>query len=119
MKTTYRPVKGTKALGTMHAQHFLIAEQERSIYDSCRYGIGRFRAEPTNYEQCLHPSDTFAYRSAHNNLFITLHEIHKLKKTTLLILCYDVLAPVPINLEENPEKEVVPIHSFFSRFKYP
>ena len=66
-------------MGTMHAQHFLIVEQERSIYDSCRFDIGRFRAEPTNYERCLHPSDTFAYRSAHNNLFLTLRVIHKSK----------------------------------------
>ena len=28
----------------MHAQHFLIAERERSIYDSCRFDIGRSRA---------------------------------------------------------------------------
>ena len=28
----------------------LIAERERSIYDSCRFDIGRFRAEPTNSE---------------------------------------------------------------------
>ena len=34
----------------MHAQHFLIAEREWSIYESCRFDIGRFRAEPTNYE---------------------------------------------------------------------
>ena len=27
-------IKTSKALGTMHAQHFLIAEGERSIYDS-------------------------------------------------------------------------------------
>ena len=80
----------------MHTQHFLIAEQERSIYDSCRFSIGRFRAEPTNYKQCLHPSDTFAYRSAHNNLFLTLRVIQKLKKSTILILCYAVLAPVQI-----------------------
>ena len=30
---------------------------------------GRFRAKPTNYERRLHRSDTFAYRSAHDNLF--------------------------------------------------
>ena len=36
--------------------------------------IGRFCAELTNYEQCLHPSETFAYCSAHNNSFLTLHE---------------------------------------------
>ena len=58
----------------MHAQHFLIAEREQSIYDSCRFDIGPFRAEPTNYEQCLHTSDTFAYRSAHNNSFL-IHTI--------------------------------------------
>ena len=47
MKSTHRPVKGTKssskALGTMHAHHFSIAERERSIYDSCRFDIGRSR----------------------------------------------------------------------------
>ena len=45
----------------MHVKHFLIRERERSIYDSCRFDIGRFRAEPINYERCLHPSNTFAY----------------------------------------------------------
>ena len=50
-----------------------------TVYDNCRFDIKRFRAEPTNYEWCLHPSDTFAYRSAHNNLFLTLRVIHKLK----------------------------------------
>ena len=37
--------------------------------DSCRSDIGR----------CLHLGDTFAYCSAHSNLFLTLHVIHKLK----------------------------------------
>ena len=59
----------------MHAQNFLIAERERSIYDSCRFDIGRFRAEQTNYERRLHLSDTFAYRSADNNLILTLRVI--------------------------------------------
>ena len=63
----------------MHVQHFLIRERERSIYDSCRFDIGRFRAEPTNYERCLHPMDTFAYRSAHDNSFLTLRVIQELK----------------------------------------
>ena len=63
----------------MHAQHFLIAEREQSIYVSCRFDIGRFRVEPTNYERCLHPIDTFAYSSAHNDLFLTLRVIHNLK----------------------------------------
>ena len=55
------------------------AEWGRSIYDSCRIDIGRFRAEPTNSERCLHPSDTFTYRSAHNSLFLALSEFRKLK----------------------------------------
>ena len=36
-------------------------ERERSTSDSCRFDIGRFRAELTNSERCLHPSDTFGY----------------------------------------------------------
>ena len=62
----------------MRAQHFLIAERERSIYDwvgpdSCRFDIWRFRAEPPYYKRRLHLSDTFAYHiSADNNLFLTL-----------------------------------------------
>ena len=60
--------------------HFFIVEREWSIYDSCHFDIGHFCAELTNYERCLHPSDTFAYRSAHNNLFLTLRVIHGLKK---------------------------------------
>ena len=44
-------------VGTLHAQQFLIAERERSIYDSYRFDIGRFRAEPTNHQRCLHPSE--------------------------------------------------------------
>ena len=38
--------------------------------DSCRFDIGRFRAKPTNYQRRPHRSDTFAYRSTHNNLFL-------------------------------------------------
>ena len=37
-------------LDTMHAQHFLIAERERSIFNTCRFDIGGFRSEPTDYE---------------------------------------------------------------------
>ena len=29
----------SQALGTMHAQHFLVAERERSIHDSWRFRI--------------------------------------------------------------------------------
>ena len=70
MKRTSRPVKCTKVLGNRGTG---------TIHDSCRFDIGRFRAEPTTHERCLHPSDTFAYRSADNNLFLTLHVFHKLK----------------------------------------
>ena len=31
-----------------------------------------FSCDPTNYERCLHPSDTLAYRSVHINSFLTL-----------------------------------------------
>ena len=31
---------------------------------------------------CLHLSDTLAYRSAHNNLFLMLRGIHKFKKVS-------------------------------------
>ena len=64
----------------MHAQHFLITEWEQSIYDSSHFDIGCFRAEPTNYEWCLHPSETFAYRSTHNNLFLRLTHNPQVKK---------------------------------------
>jgi len=40
---------------------------------------GAFVGSPLIYESCLHLSDTFACRSAHNNLFLTLRVIHKLK----------------------------------------
>ena len=51
-----------------------------TIYDSCRFDIGRFRVESgLIHERCLHLSETFAYRNAHNNLFFTLRVIQKLK----------------------------------------
>ena len=45
--------------------------------DSCRSDIGAFVRSRLIYD--LHLGDTFAYRSAHSNLFLTLHVIHKLK----------------------------------------
>ena len=56
----------------------------RTIYDSCRFDIGRFVWSRLIYEKCLHLSDKFAYRSAHNNLFLTLRVIHKLKRGTTM-----------------------------------
>ena len=40
---------------------------------------GAFVRSRLIYERCLHLGDTFAYCSAHSNLFLTLHVIHKLK----------------------------------------
>ena len=56
------------ALGTMHAQHFLISEREWYRFD-----IGRLRAEPTNYE--------FAYTRV-TRLISQCHN-NKLKKERL------------------------------------
>ena len=42
---------------------------------------GAFVCSRLIYEKCLHLSDKFAYRSAHNNLFLTPRVIHKLKMT--------------------------------------
>ena len=78
MRTTYLPVKGTKSKHQkLWAQCTLSTSWSRKGNDrsttvepdSCRFDIGRFRAKPTNYERRLHRSDTFVYRSAHNNLF--------------------------------------------------
>ena len=44
----------SKAPGTMQAQHFLISQRERSIYDSCRCDIGRFRAELAWFPRSRH-----------------------------------------------------------------
>ena len=66
-------------LDTLHAQYFLIAERERSIFNTCRFDIGGFRGADW-LRKCPHLSDTFAYRSAQNNLFLTLRVIHTLKK---------------------------------------
>ena len=40
---------------------------------------GAFVQSRLIYERCIHLGDTFAYRSAHSNLFLTLLVIHKLK----------------------------------------
>ena len=74
----------SKALGTMHAQHFLIAEQEWLIYDSCCFDVGRFHADQ---QKRPHLSDTFAYCSAHNNLFLMLLVIQKLKIRSKTVVC--------------------------------
>ena len=66
-------------LDTMRAQHFLIAERDdRSstlvvLHRGLSCGADWLR-------KCPHLSDTLAYRSAQNNLFLTLRVIHTLKK---------------------------------------
>ena len=108
----YKIITST-ALGTMHAQHFLIAEREQSIYDSCRFDIGPFRAEPSNYERCLHTSDTYAYRSAHNNLFLTLRVIHKLKNGQV-----HLREPNENTWGKDPKKNKAWIKPFWIHFTY-
>ena len=83
----------------MHAQYFLIAERERSIFNTCRFDIGGFRGADW-LRKCPLLSDTFAYRSAQNNLFLTLRVIHALKKERKekgpdyhRIISYEVVMP--------------------------
>ena len=59
-----------------------IVERERSMTVVVLIS-GAFVQSRLIYESCLHLSDTFAYRGAHNNLFLTLRVIHKVK--TVLI----------------------------------
>ena len=58
-----RPVTPVKCTKSAH-------RRTGTIYDSCRFDIGHFHVEPT---------DKCAYCSAHSNLFLMLHVIHKLK----------------------------------------
>ena len=58
-------------------QH-IIAERERSTTVVILMSVAFVQGQLI-YERCLHLSDTFAYRSAHNNLFLMLRIIHKLK----------------------------------------
>ena len=66
-------------LDTMHAQHFLIAERDdrSSTLVVLHRGLS---CEADWLRKCPHLSDTFAYRSAQNNLFLTLRVIHTSKK---------------------------------------
>ena len=61
-----------------------IAERERSTIVVVLI-LGAFVWSRLIYERSLHLSDTFAYRSAHNNLFLTLRVIQKLKTTWIEI----------------------------------
>ena len=54
-----------------------------TIYDSFVLISGAFVWSRLIYEGCLHLTDTYAYRSVHNNLFLTLHVIRKLKSVAL------------------------------------
>ena len=60
----------------VQTQH--IAERERSTTVFVLIS-GTFMWSRLIYGRCLHLSDKFAYRSAHNNSFLTLRVIHKLK----------------------------------------
>ena len=62
-----------------NVQNQPIAERERSTTVVVLIS-GAFVRSRLIYERCLHLSDTFAYRSAHNNLLLTLRVIHKLTR---------------------------------------
>ena len=64
-------------LWNVQNQH--IAERQRSLATVVVLISGAFVRSRLIYERCLHLGDTFAYCSAHSNLFLTLHVIHKLK----------------------------------------
>ena len=64
-------------LWNVQNQH--IAERQRSLATVVVLISGAFVRSRLIYERCLHLGDTFAYCSAHSNLFLTLHIIHKLK----------------------------------------
>ena len=87
--TTYRPVKDIKSWHQKFwaqctlSTSWLRNGNDRSIYGSSRFDIGRFRVELTNYERRLHLSDTSASRSAHSNSFLSLRVMHELKRTSL------------------------------------
>ena len=65
-----------------NVQNQHIVERERSTTVVVLISVAFVQGQLI-YERCLHLSDTFAYRSAHNNLFLTLRVIHKVK--TVLI----------------------------------
>ena len=48
-----------------------------TIYDSCRFDFGRFGVEPTYLRKLSYMSDTFAYRSAHNNNYGVIHKLKR------------------------------------------
>ena len=70
-----------------NVQNQHIAERERSRTVVVLIS-GAFVWSRLIYERCLHLRDKSAYCSAHNNLFLTLRQIHKLKnelKNTLTV----------------------------------
>ena len=73
----------------------------------------KFSFDPTNYERCLHPNDTLAYRGVHNNSFLTLRVIHELKKgdrasfVGLLQGLYSRYNKITLNGKKNPCRDLI------------
>ena len=88
-KSTWRQLVANNMKSSGHNARSALLDRGTGTIDlrqlSFRYRA--FSCKTTNYEVCLHPSDTFAYRSAHNYSLLTLHVIHELKTTKFKILC--------------------------------
>ena len=72
----------------MHAQHFLIAERERSIYDSCRMDVGPSRASQLITKVSTSEWDICISQYYNNNKFPTLRVIHELKRRFVILKNY-------------------------------
>ena len=109
----------SEALGTMHAQHFLIAERERSIYDNCCFDIGNFRAiRLITKGVYIRSSDTLAYRGVHNNSFLTLCVIHKLKGDQALFRASSRFYSRYNEITLNGKKKKIPAETYFGEKKF-
>ena len=84
MKTTYRPVKGTNhnVRSSGHNARSALLDRGTGTIDlrQLLFWHRKFSCDPTNYDRCLHLSDTLTYRSVHNNSFLTLRVRHELKR---------------------------------------
>ena len=87
-KSTWRQLIANNMKSSGHNAGSALVDRRTGTIDLRQLSF-RYRAfswKPTNYEVCLHPSDTFAYRSAHNHSLLTLRVIHELKRTKFKIL---------------------------------
>ena len=76
-----------------HAHHFFDRGAGAMDLPQLSFWYRALSCEPNNYKVCLHPSVTFAFRSAHNNSILTLRITHKLKRNLLIIVTERKLGP--------------------------